>query len=253
MEMNSMESLKRKFANLQTQSLLLSLILLLVLSGCCWFVEKELGKQEKESGTEKADSTYSLREIEYFLEIALGAEYGTSEIVKRWKDTIAYQMKGTPTTRDRIEVKSVMRELTELTGKRVKFTQVTSDPDMTIWFVPVKDMSKYEPEYVEGNWGFFYLWWNGNKEIYRANVLIGSDEPNQTQRNHLIREEVTQSLGLINDSWKYEESIFYQGWTEVQEYAEIDEKLIYMLYSDEIKPGMTRKEAMDALMKTEAQ
>jgi hypothetical protein len=226
----------------------LLLILILLCSGCCWFIQEELDQDEApmESGT--PDSTYTLREIEYFLDIALGAEYGTSEFVKRWSGTIEYQIKGSPTLKDRIITRSIMRELRELTGNRIRFKKVREDPEMVIWFVPVHDMSTYEPEYVEGNWGFFYIWWNSSKEIYRANVLIASDEPNQKQRNHLIREEVTQSLGLINDSRKYEESIFHQEWTETQKFAAIDEKLIAMLYSDAIKPGMTRNEALEALL-----
>jgi hypothetical protein len=50
-------------------------------------------------------------------------------------------------------------------------------------------------------------------------------------QRHLLREELTQSLGLINDTYDYPESIFYQGWTETTEYAPIDRELIQMLYN----------------------
>ena len=49
---------------------------------------------------------------------------------------------------------------------------------------------------------------------------------------HLLREELTQSLGLFNDSWDYPESIFYQCWTTTTEYAPIDRELIDMLYNN---------------------
>ena len=49
---------------------------------------------------------------------------------------------------------------------------------------------------------------------------------------HLLREELTQSLGLFNDSWDYPESIFYQAWTTTTEYAPIDSELIDMLYNN---------------------
>jgi hypothetical protein len=234
--------MKRKFTNLQTPSL----ILLLLVSGCRWLPEQEPVHDKPPAVPESKNEGYTLREIEYFL----GAEYCTSESVKRWSGTITYQIKGTPTTKDRIVVRRVMRELRELTGNRIRFKPATNDPEVLIWFVPVRDMSTYEPEYIEGNWGFMYLWWNDNYEIYRASVLIGSDETTQEERNHLIREELTQSLGLINDSWKYEKSIFYQGWSEIQEFADIDKRLVRMLYSDPISPGMSRKEAMNALMKS---
>jgi hypothetical protein len=236
---------KKKFASLQPPSL----ILVVLLSGCCWAPKQELEQDEPHAAIENTNEDCTLREIEYFLDIALGVEYGTSESVKRWSGTITYQTKGSPTTKDKRVVRSVMRELRELTGNRIRFKPVTNDPEVVIWFVPVSDMSKYEPEYIEGNWGFMYLWWNDTYEIYKASILIGSNAPNQKERNHLIREEMTQSLGLINDSWKYRESIFYQGWSEIQEFADIDKRLVRMLYSDAITPGMSRKEAMDALMK----
>jgi hypothetical protein len=50
-------------------------------------------------------------------------------------------------------------------------------------------------------------------------------------QKHLLREELTQSLGLFNDSYKYDNSIFYQGWTTTTEYAPIDRELIDMLYN----------------------
>jgi hypothetical protein len=60
-------------------------------------------------------------------------------------------------------------------------------------------------------------------DIYRCESLDG--------QKHLLREELTQSLGLFNDSYKYENSIFQQRWTETTEYAPIDRVLIDMLYN----------------------
>lgn len=242
--MNTMHFIKGKFTNLQTPSL----IILLLVGGCCWLAEEELDRKEPKATPEHTQEDYTLRDIEYFLDIALGAEYGVSESVKRWSGTVTYKIRGKPTSRDRMVTRSIMREITALTDSAITFKRVINEPEMVIWFVPVGDMSRYESNYIEGNWGFFYVWWNDDKVIYRANVLIGSDEPNQKQRNHLIREEVTQSLGLINDSYKYSESIFYQEWSETQEFADIDKRLIEILYSDMIAPGMSRQEAMEVLM-----
>jgi len=54
---------------------------------------------------------------------------------------------------------------------------------------------------------------------------------NNSQRKHILREEITQSLGFGNDSYRYPESIFYQGWTEVHEYSDIDKEVIKMFYN----------------------
>jgi hypothetical protein len=61
-------------------------------------------------------------------------------------------------------------------------------------------------------------------DLYRANEI--------DEQKHLLREELTQSLGLVNDSWKYKNSIFYQGWTTTTEYSDIDRELIDILYNN---------------------
>jgi len=47
---------------------------------------------------------------------------------------------------------------------------------------------------------------------------------------HLIREEITQCMGLFNDSWKYPNSIFYQGESKTTRYSKLDEEIIKKLY-----------------------
>jgi hypothetical protein len=48
----------------------------------------------------------------------------------------------------------------------------------------------------------------------------------------VLREELTQSLGLCNDSWEYPNSIFYQGWSTNTEYSDLDKEIIQMLYNE---------------------
>ena len=75
-------------------------------------------------------------------------------------------------------------------------------------------------------------------------ILIASDLKTQTARSHLIREELTQVLGLFQDSDRFPDSIFYHPWTTVTEYADIDRDLIRILYMDNVTPGMTRDEVV---------
>jgi hypothetical protein len=46
----------------------------------------------------------------------------------------------------------------------------------------------------------------------------------------LLREELTQSLGLGNDSNKYPDSIFYQDWSTVTSYSKLDIEIIKQHY-----------------------
>ena len=51
----------------------------------------------------------------------------------------------------------------------------------------------------------------------------------------------------MSDSYTYEDSMFYQGWTDTGAYSEIDELLIEMLYLPEIHAGMESNEALEVL------
>ena len=98
------------------------------------------------------------------------------------------------------------------------------------------------------NYGFFWaLWHDDNYVIYDANILISSADITQQERSHLIREELTQSLGLMNDSDKYNDSIFYQNWTDVIEFSEIDKTVIKLLYLKTIKPDMSKEQVLKIL------
>jgi hypothetical protein len=52
----------------------------------------------------------------------------------------------------------------------------------------------------------------------------------------------------MNDSFSYEDSMFYQGWTETQAYSEVDDLVIELLYLPQIQPGMDMDEALAALL-----
>lgn len=129
----------------------------------------------------------------------------------------------------------------------VQVTRASWRDNVQIYFVPESRFSWYESNYVPTNYGFFWTWWRDSGEIYRARLLISTDRITQTERSHLIREELTQALGLMNDSATHPESVFYQNWSSTNKYAPIDRALIKMLYRSEITSGMTGAQALDAL------
>ena len=66
----------------------------------------------------------------------------------------------------------------------------------------------------------------------------------QETRSHVIREELTQALGLMRDSNSRPDSIFYQEWSPLTEYSDIDREVIRILYLDDVAAGMTRDEVL---------
>lgn len=206
--------------------------------------------------------SYTTAQINYFLEVALKSEYADSEpTIKKWDRDINIKVIGSPTPEDLNTLQTVIDELNTLvSGIRLQVVSqaghslqdisshkprsLGNNPNIEIYFVPESKFSQYEPNYQPLNYGFFWGWWNDNHAIDRSRVLISTDGVTQQERSHLIREELTQSLGLMEDSYQYSDSIFYQGWTDTNHYAEIDKAVIEMLYRPEIHPGMTQSQVL---------
>lgn len=169
----------------------------------------------------------------------MGAEYGNAPpLVSKWKEDLKIKINGNPSSKDKEILNQVINELNYLLEGKIKIYLVDTNQNVDINFVPLSDF--YLCNAVEGNLGFVTCYWNDNV-IYKANICIATDKYiSQEIRSHNIREQLASSLGLLNDSWKYKDSIFYQGYSETQYFTEIDQKIIIILYEDKIKPGMSK-------------
>ncbi|MDJ0774105.1 MAG: DUF2927 domain-containing protein [Mastigocoleus sp. MO_167.B18] len=193
---------------------------------------------------------YTAEEINYFLEIALGAEFSAgSNLIRKWDRDLRIKITGSPTSEDLNTLRSVIYELNNLVSG-IKLSIVDDKPNVKIHFVPVSQFQRYEPNYQPGNYGYAWTNWNQNHTINSANILIASVGVNQKERSHLIREELTQSLGLLRDSYKYKNSIFYQPWTDTNRYSQIDKKVIQILYQPQIRPGMNKSQVINFFKRT---
>lgn len=77
-------------------------------------------------------------------------------------------------------------------------------------------------------------------DIFRAN---------EQGQLHLLREELTQSLGLGQDSERYLNSIFQINWTTTSFYSQIDKDIIRLLYHPNMKVGLNENE-VDVLLRS---
>ncbi|GAB4132534.1 MAG: hypothetical protein Fur0046_02440 [Cyanobacteria bacterium J069] len=186
---------------------------------------------------------------DYFMEVAMGSEWGNNAaLIRKWNTDLRVRVTGTRTAEDDATISRVMQELNELLdGSGVQLRRDDRNPNVQIIYAPETQFRQLEPNYVPGNLGFFWVQWNSSV-INNARILItNTNRVTQRERSHLLREELTQVLGLMRDSNRYPNSIFYQGWTDVTEYAEIDRTLIRMLYHSQLQPGMTRSQVVAAL------
>ena len=191
---------------------------------------------------------YSPREeIDYFIEIAFGSEWdGENFPIRKWKDNPRISVYGNPTNKDMESLNAVISDINNLQNT-INLEIIYENPNIEIYYIPLKEFNNYIENPAPNNWGLFYYWWDENYSIIRSKILISTDMPNQVERSHLIREELTQALGLVRDSSKYEDSIFYQEWTRTTQFSDIDKALIKLMYDERIKAGMSIGEVQNIL------
>lgn len=169
---------------------------------------------------------------EYFREIALGSEWnGTRETPWRQREDLHIFVQGQMSSELEGELRRIVFELNSLIEPiEIKVVPTQAAANYVIFLGPWREFWERWPEVngerLEHNWGYFQVrrgWGLMYVDTQRANI---------GEQKHLLREELTQSLGLFNDSYKFVESIFYAGWTTTTEYTALDRELIQMLYNE---------------------
>ena len=144
---------------------------------------------------------YSPESLDYLNEIGFGVEYGEADLaLHKWTEDVRINVHGTPTRADLEALGQVVAELNGLLSD-VRLQVTDGDGNLEIYFLPESQFAAVEPGYLPVNLGFFRVWWDNTGAIHRARILIASQGITQQERSHLIREELTQSLGLFQDSW----------------------------------------------------
>ncbi|MBA3564869.1 MAG: DUF2927 domain-containing protein [Gammaproteobacteria bacterium] len=173
----------------------------------------------------------------YFVETVLGTEIGAGpRAVRKWVADPVIEVRGQPSAADMRTLFAVIADLNELVAP-LELRSASDEATVVIHFAPEADFAKLLPEYRPPDPGFHWVSWNEYGEIYEATILIATTGVSQAERSHIIREELTQSLGLLMDSSRYPDSIFYRGWTTVDAFSDLDRKVIRLLYSPDIEPG----------------
>lgn len=210
--------------------------------------------QISQAKTIRPTSGFNREQIDYFMEVAIGSEYNQESIpkIRKWSGNIRIQVLGKPTQADLRTLETVISELNTLANGAIRLQLVDRSPNIRMHFAPETQFRQLEPAYVPVNFGFFVTRWNHRGIINSANILITTTGVTQQERSHLIREELTQSLGLMRDSYRYANSMFYQPWTDITRFSEIDKAVIRMLYMPELKPGMTKAEVLNVLNAAQA-
>jgi hypothetical protein len=190
----------------------------------------------------------SLSDPDYFKEVALNVEFGSaSSEIRKWLTDIRYFVSGEVTAELAAELDRVVAELNSLVGVQLIEVSDTTEANFQIFFGSGEDYANnLEPnalDLIGNNNGLVWLYWNSEFEIYRGSMYVDVFRASSGEfQNHILREELTQGLGLLNDSFKYPDSIFYEPFSLVTEYSAIDREVIQALYDDAVLPGMTEED-----------
>ncbi len=186
-------------------------------------------------GTSNSDSkstkVRSQEVLDYYDEIVMSNEFeGRRDSEFKWTTDMKIYVEGEPTTELLSELNRIVGELNDIINPiDLVVVNNRNEANMFVYFGSPDEFANAHPTInrsrLNENWGYFSVKPNQGMmyvDVYRANDV---------EQKHLLREELTQSLGLMNDSYKYPESIFYQDWTTTTEFAPIDKELIDMLYN----------------------
>jgi len=215
-------------------------IIVILISAC------SEGEPEKNGLTAYDESV-----IEYFNEIALGFEFGSvSEVTRKWKNDMKIFVGGTKTQTLIDELQRVIQEINALATDGFSVSVVTDslESNFYIFLGSGGDYAKKFPSIsnlVLSNWGLFNVYFDASNIIYGGIMYVDIDRASNIEEKHLLREELTQSLGLAKDSNRYPDSIFQAIWTSTTEYSNIDKDLVRLLYHPSMRIGLDRVQSAE--------
>ena len=150
----------------------------------------------------------------YFNEIALKDEF-SGEVLSnpiKWTSDIRIYVKGEKKQYLILELSKIISELNDLIEYiNISIVSDSTQSNMPIFFGSMEEYNiifPYSRKY-SNQLGLGSLWTNNN-EIYFAKIFVDTkNHLSISEEKHVLREELTQCLGLPNYSWKYPNSIFY--------------------------------------------
>ena len=210
---------------------------------------------EKEAVLSECDAlpdTFIPNEVQsLFLEVGFGQEFGQSTPnLRKWNSAIRIFVEGPLSDTLAAEIEQVIAELTALsTYIEIELVAMKEVSNCQLFLGRKENyVQRLEPNaegIAEGNSGFASIAWNSNNEIIHASACLDIvNYTDQQLHKHVLREELAQVLGLINDTVFDDNSIFYQFDTDRISYSDMDRQLIAFMLGNELKAGMCKSEVI---------
>ncbi len=180
--------------------------------------------------------------LPYYREIALNAEHGTVDgKVHKWTRPILFYVRPSPDAEKYdYYIQELAARLEAIPGfpgiRRVVNAEAA---ELTLEFVTADEMNGITGAYGDPAYGYAHVsWYNSSGALFSGSIFIVREaESSEADVLHALTEEFTQAMGLLNDSYRYSDSIFYQGYSTVTQYSEADLTLLKLHYAVEIPAG----------------
>lgn len=189
----------------------------------------------------------------FFCELVIQTEWLDVKEVRKWADDIKIYKSGEWPDYMTTEFNLIIDELSQLIQKpQIMVVGSREEANSVIHLGTADEYLEIEPRApnTEGSWSYYCFYHDKNKALTNVTMFVDMhNSPSYVVRRHLLREKLTQTLGLLGHSENYDDSIFYWKHSEVTNYSEIDRLVIKLLYRPEIKTGMDKSDAKKIIRK----
>jgi hypothetical protein len=194
--------------------------------------------------------------VGYFDTIVFEAEIDKNmaqSVVAKWQGAIRIAVQGHSSPRHREFLAGHVETLRGLTGLSLEVLPPDgSGQNMTVVFVPRAGMNKVQIPGVKQSLidrlaapgGCYFVSFRKPESQIVAAVIVVNTQRKEEHINHCLLEEITQSLGLPNDSDTLRPSLFSDH-DYLLAPSRVDTILIKTLYDPRMKAGLPRKEALE--------
>ena len=206
--------------------------------------------------TKPTHSEYYLADLDtdtflrYFSEVVLDAEFinsGSADVVQKWNSDIAYALSGAPTAEDEAAVAAMVGFLNDIPGFPGMYRVENADAaNLQIHFVSAEEMINILGSNFHGCDGGVTIWWDGNQQIYKGTICVRTDLDQYT-RNSVIKEEIYNGMGPVQDTNLRSDSLIYSGFSTPQDMTRVDRLIMTLLYHKNIHCGMTAAQCESVL------
>ncbi len=211
------------------------------------------GKPSKSTTTKPASTQTSLasftkeQAIDYFIDVAVTDEEGNSRVVVKWtKLNVSLKVTGSPDSDSNSCVNSVISDINGLSSS-MKLAKTDGASDIEVNFTTQADIQAKKGAAEPNSYGYMKYSQNDDNSLKSAIAWIATDSGlASVYVCHIIRHEMTHTIGLRFNSGMYDYSIFNVA-AGTSDYISIDRELIKMMYNSGIGPGLNENQARDFL------